>query len=423
MLKIGTSLAINKKSILSSYNLKSKSSILDSFQKTLNPIIWEGPAMKEEFKAKVLQQVMAFISEYALELKGVLIYGGNAGYQYGPLSDTDISVYIDWDKADPEKYEELAEALRGRKFVYSDGLEVHFMLKSPSEKELVEANENVYNILGNKWIQEPTKYDFEPRDEFAGAIDKANIFKRLLQERYDEVQTEIKDLKEAGVLVIPDEALSELKKLVGIVAQVRKNRDLEHIAMRKKAVAGEKITIFDRATDNEFVWKTIADLPMTHILKKMEYKEKVAASVSSDLVKTLKKGMSVYHCTNGDKSIISTQDVRLIPNSISYAKNKLKVYGENCFKAEIPSGTKYIDINDETFYSFGKETDTPINRGKLIKKLADESNAGFVKISLKGHTTEYAIIDDSLLGETTADIKYGDIRDSWITEKHPVNNK
>lgn len=263
--------------------MKSKSGVLDSFQKVLNPVIWEGPVMKEEFKSKVLQQVEAFCDEYTLDLRGVLIYGGNAGYQYGPLSDTDISVYIDWDKADKERYEDYAAALRDRKFKIGD-LEVHFMLKSPSEKELIEANENVYNVLDNKWIQEPTKYDFDPKDEFAGAIDKANIFKRLLQEKYDGVQAEISELKEAGVVVLPDEALKELKVLIGIVAQVRKNRDLEHQAIRKKALEGTKITIFDRATDNEIAWKMIADLPLTHVLKELSYKS--TAAVIPDICKT-----------------------------------------------------------------------------------------------------------------------------------------
>lgn len=252
--------------------MKSKSGVLDIFKPTLNPAIWDGPNMKMDFKDAVFRAVDIFCIENSVDLKGVLMYGGNAGYQYGSSSDADISVYIDWDKAGVDKYDSLADLLRAKKFIYQD-IEVHFMLKSPEERELVEANENVFNIVEQKWIQEPTKYDFDPKEEFAHFIDKANIFKRKLQERYDEVQNEIKELRAAGVESLPNDALHELKVLIGIVAQIRKNRDLEHQKIRQKAIKGEKITIFDRATENEIVWKTIADLPMTSVLKELSYKQ------------------------------------------------------------------------------------------------------------------------------------------------------
>lgn len=252
--------------------MKSKSGVLDKFQPILNPAIWDGPSMKEDFKLAVLEVVDSFCGDKMLDRRGVLIYGGNAGYQYSESSDADISVYIDWEKADKEKYEEYAANMRDEKFLFK-GIEVHFMLKSPEEVELVEANENVYNILENKWLQEPSKYDFDPKEEFAPMIDKANVFKNKLQEKYDEVQAEIKELQTAGVESVPDEALTELKVLIGVVAQIRKNRDIEHSNLRKKAIEGSRITIFDRATENEIVWKTIADLPMTQNLKELSYKK------------------------------------------------------------------------------------------------------------------------------------------------------
>ncbi len=254
--------------------MKTKSGILDKFQPTLNPVIWDGSKMKDDFRIAVEDVVKSNCSDNGLELKGILIYGGNAGYQYGPNSDIDISVYIDWEQTNPEKYEELAENFRNEKFLY-DGIEVHFMLKNPEERELVEANENVYNILEDKWLQEPAKHDFDPKEEFASLIAKALTFKDKLIKAYDEVEKEAKELKNAGVISIPDGSLTSLKTLIGIVAQVRKNRDIEHQELRKKAIKHERITLFDRATENEFVWKTIADLPMTQTLKELSYKEGV----------------------------------------------------------------------------------------------------------------------------------------------------
>lgn len=251
--------------------LKSNSGILDNFNDELNPIIWDGFEMKSKFKENVLERVNSICKDNDLSLLGVLIYGGNAGYQYGPNSDADISVYIDWNKANNEKYEELASKFRDLKFVY-DGIEVHFMLKSPDETEQVEANENVYDIVNSTWLQEPVKLNFNPVEELAKEIDKANIFKRVLTEKFEEVQRDLKEMKEAGVTEIPLNNYPDLQKLVDVVSQIRKNRDIEHKLLREKAIRGEKITFFDRATENEIVWKMIADLPMTNFLKQLSYK-------------------------------------------------------------------------------------------------------------------------------------------------------
>lgn len=252
--------------------LRSNSGILDKFNEKLNPIIWdENQKMKEDFKAKVINVIKSFCVDNNLELVGSLIYGGNAGYQYGPNSDADISVYIDWEKTDTNKYDELAEKLRDKKFVV-DNVEVHFMLKSPEETEQVEANENVYDIINETWIQEPVKMPFDPKEELAKEIDKANIFKRILVERFEEVQKDLKEMKEVGVTDIPLKEYPDLQKLVNVVSQIRKNRDIEHRKLREKAINGEKITFFDRATQNEIAWKMIADLPMTSFLKQLSYK-------------------------------------------------------------------------------------------------------------------------------------------------------
>jgi hypothetical protein len=254
---------------------KTKSGILDQFQKELNPKLWSSidgePVMNPDFRSAVQQVAESFVRKHGFTLRGQLFYGGNAGYQYGPNSDGDFSVYVDWDNH-PEKkvdFENLAKELKAD-FIDYKGVECHFFLKSPEETELVEANENVYNVTENKWIQKPTRYDFDPKDELSDQIAKAQDFKNRMQMVFDKHWDEIKEMSELGVDEIPKEALHVFKPLIAIVKQMRTNRDLEHKKIREKAIRGEEVTFFDRATQNEIAWKSIDSTPMLKMLDEIK---------------------------------------------------------------------------------------------------------------------------------------------------------
>lgn len=247
--------------------MKTKSGILDKFQQELNPNLWSiidgEPQMNPDFRSKVQDVAAAFITKHGLTLRGQLFYGGNAGYQYGPTSDADFSVYIDWE-ANPEKkvdFEELAKELKDD-FIDYKGTECHFFLKSPEETELVEANENVYNVTLNEWIQKPSRYDFDPREEFSDEVAKGEDFKTRMQMAYDKAMGEIIEMRDLGVDEIPKDSLLVFKPLLDIVKQMRTNRDIEHRKVREKAINGEEVTLFDRATQNEIAWKMIDSTPM-----------------------------------------------------------------------------------------------------------------------------------------------------------------
>jgi hypothetical protein len=251
--------------------MKAKSGILDKFQQELNPNLWstiEGePVMNPDFRSEVQKIPESFCIKHDLTLRGQLFYGGNAGYQYGPTSDADFSVYVDWD-ANPEKkvdFEELAKELKSDFFDYK-GTECHFFLKSPEETELVEANENVYNVTLNEWIQKPTRHDFDPKEELADEVAKGEDFKTRMQMAFDRTMSEIKEMRDLGVDEIPKESLEAFRPLLAIVKQLRTNRDIEHRKVREKAIRGEDVTFFDRATQNEIAWKMIDSTPMLKTL-------------------------------------------------------------------------------------------------------------------------------------------------------------
>ncbi len=249
--------------------MKAKSGILDQFQEELNPKLWSSiDALHPEFRSSLLELAENFITKHGFAMRGILFYGGNAGYQYGPKSDVDVSLYVDWD-AKPEAkvdFETLAKELKAMMFEY-EGIEVHMFLKSPEETDLVEANENVYNVTENKWIQKPTRYDFDPKEELADEIAKAEEFKTKMQISFDKACAEIKEMSDLGMDQIPKESLLVFKPLLDVVKQLRTNRDIEHRNVREKAIRGEEVTFHDRATQNEIAWKSIDS---TSMLKKLD---------------------------------------------------------------------------------------------------------------------------------------------------------
>jgi hypothetical protein len=249
----------------------SKSGILDPFQIEMNPKIWDTsgdePVILESLKESILEKVDTFLDKYDSELFGLTFYGGNAGYQYGDDSDIDIGVYIKWTEDRIPMYEEMLDFCRGELSFLHEGIEVHFFLKDPVEKEAVEANENVYEILSNTWIQKPKRFDVDPKEELAPFIEKGSTLVQKMQIRFDNLMGEIKSLKDLNVEELPKSYLNSFIPLLMVVKQLRVNRNIEHKNLRKKAVNREEITFFDRATQNEVAWKLLTE---TKMLKKLD---------------------------------------------------------------------------------------------------------------------------------------------------------
>ena len=270
-LEMGTPVDPNSIDYISSLASTSKSGILDPFQKEMNPKIWdtsgEEPRILEDLKEKVLDKLKLFIDKYDAELFGLTFYGGNAGYQYGDGSDIDLGVYIEWPEEKIPMYEEMLDFCRGELSFLHEGIEVHFFLKDPIEKEAVEANENVYEILSDTWIQKPKRFDVDPKEELAPFIEKGSILVQKMQIIFDGLMSEIKNLKELNVEELPKSHLEAFNPLISTVKQLRVNRNIEHKNLRKKAVNKEEITFFDRATQNEVAWKLLTE---TKMLKKLD---------------------------------------------------------------------------------------------------------------------------------------------------------
>jgi hypothetical protein len=103
------------------------------------------------------------------------------------------------------------------------------------------------------------------------------------------------------------------------------------------------------------------------------------------------------HYTNS-KPMISNKTDRLIPNSISLIDNKggsAGVFGSKKHEYRLDKNTKILTIDNKNFFKYGREIDTPLNRGKEIYKYATTKgyNGILIKNEVHGLGNEYAIFN------------------------------
>jgi hypothetical protein len=129
-----------------------------------------------------------------------------------------------------------------------------------------------------------------------------------------------------------------------------------------------------------------------------------AAGLSKYGFGKLKPETNLYHSTNENDIRLSTNNERLIPNSISFSSENMGyAYGNNVFMSSLKPDAKILDINvKDNFYDFGPPEATPLLRGQLIFKYAIEHGYNVIRLShVPGVSgVEYAVIDPDAI-ETT----------------------
>jgi hypothetical protein len=124
---------------------------------------------------------------------------------------------------------------------------------------------------------------------------------------------------------------------------------------------------------------------------------KMKGGGSVDDVFTTSKDLVLYHYTDGDEPIISTKAKRMIPMSLSASNSsKWSAWGKNKFEIILPKNTKILKVDNKTFWNYGKETDTPINRGKEIYKKAKAKNVDVIFLDkIAWQPIEYCILNNN----------------------------
>lgn len=240
-----------------------KAGILDPFQPTLNECLWQNDKLRPEIREQILEVAQEIADITNVQIEGLLMYGGAAGYQYSDESDIDVSVYPKHTSELAANYKEVLNIFRGR-IEKVCGMELHFFLKDESQTELREASEAVYDILNDSWVTKPVKEEFNPYEEWADKIMQAQKIEGMLEVELKYLTSYLRTIENM------DTAVPVLEKFVSIIDILRKIRSDEHIELRQKAVK-EDITVKDRATQNEITWKY---LDQAGLLKKLDFIKK-----------------------------------------------------------------------------------------------------------------------------------------------------
>lgn len=119
-------------------------------------------------------------------------------------------------------------------------------------------------------------------------------------------------------------------------------------------------------------------------------------------LKPIKYKERVHYTDDKEPILISNNPNRLIPKSISLWKidnTAAWAFGKNRFVVWIDSNAKIFEVNYDKFYDFGKEEDTPINRGKEIYKYAKDNwyDAILIKNSVHWLWDELSVINPKVI--------------------------
>jgi hypothetical protein len=143
---------------------------------------------------------------------------------------------------------------------------------------------------------------------------------------------------------------------------------------------------------------------------------------NNDNIIITNKKLHLIHYTDNDKPIISNNEDRLIPNSLSASNSTgWSHWGKNKFEIVLPKDIKILQINNENFWNYGKEIDTPKNRGKAIYKEAKNKNVDVIFLNkIAGQPKEYCILNNNFIFKKLIDGGYmahgGDIDEDYTKE-------
>ena len=131
-----------------------------TISKTLNPLLWDGLILKSDVREKLLQAAKHFADYLDIpeeSIKDVIFTGSMANFHYGPKSDIDLHLVIDFNQIGDEDL--VSKLMRARKTIYNDNhdikikdIDVELYPQSDSEPHYSSA---VYSVKDGKWIAEP----------------------------------------------------------------------------------------------------------------------------------------------------------------------------------------------------------------------------------------------------------------------------
>lgn len=145
-----------------------------TFQRTLNPKLWQHDQLKPIVRLKLFQSALAFykfLDIPRLVVSDIILTGSNAAFNYTALSDVDVHLIVDFTQTTcPHLASNVfttKKALWGRTYSIS-------VFGCPVELYVEDANQEViangiFSILHDHWIAKPSHERPEPDDTVIAA--------------------------------------------------------------------------------------------------------------------------------------------------------------------------------------------------------------------------------------------------------------
>ena len=185
-------------------------------QDKLHPTVWENSKLREDIREDLLQIAkdhFEFLELGPVKLEDVILTGSLANYNWSKYSDFDLNLKFDFSKVGDEEF--VQKYLDAKKKVWKsqhdiivEGFPVELTC-TDIDKEGFSTGQ--YSIIGDEWLEEPSREDFEPDDE-------------LIRKEASKYMRKIKRIE--SDLLMPNPDFVELsKEIKAILKKLRNERE------------------------------------------------------------------------------------------------------------------------------------------------------------------------------------------------------
>ena len=210
--------------------------------KTLNPELWDGMKLDPEVRRKLIEIAIHFaeyldIPEESVE--DVTFTGSMANFHYGPKSDIDLHIVLDYKDID-DNVDLVKKMLRAKKALYNDRHDIKIKDREvelyPQDASEPHYSTAVYSVKNGEWITKPTPVyvdidDAMIRRKAEELMDKGRLVINTEDlddkiERLEKFKDKIMDMRKAGLEKGGEFSIENL-----IFKKLRNNGFLEKLLM------------------------------------------------------------------------------------------------------------------------------------------------------------------------------------------------
>ena len=184
------------------------------YHDTLNDSLWNDDVLKPEIRTALLKFADTYAKFSGVEdsqIKDVVMTGGNANFNYTPISDIDVHIVVDRNALGSNRMF-LDNYLQSKKMVWtmSHNIRIHGYPVEPyiqDVAELYHEGQGVYSLKRGEWIQKPIHglYDFEhDKDLKRKVLFYAHLVDSMIKshaslESFDRLKKKFAEMRSAGI--------------------------------------------------------------------------------------------------------------------------------------------------------------------------------------------------------------------------------